>query len=193
MVRADKRRRSRTDKRRNRNDLTGPAARGQSSTWLWHRSLSEGKAGQCKAMKCPGIAARRSAPEKLGPAKLRIRLEKHSCGNACTRNAPEKQSPVRLRHGYARICMGNATPAQAPQRAGLAPQCARLAQKGRGSAEQSIGTGLPGKAREQQSVETLWHGEDMICTGKATPAPDMRGRSRAKPRRRSAVQRTGTE
>nr|DAO50595.1 MAG TPA: hypothetical protein [Caudoviricetes sp.] len=33
MVRADKRRRSRTDKRRNRNDLTGPAARGQSSTW----------------------------------------------------------------------------------------------------------------------------------------------------------------
>lgn len=148
MVRADKRRRSRTDKRRNRNDLTGPAARGQSSTWLWHRSLSEGKAGQCKAMKCPGIAARRSAPEKLRPAKLRIRLEKHSCGNACTRNAPEKQSHVRLRHGYARICMGNATPAQAPQRAGLA-------QKGKGKG--CIAKAKQGKAVAKKCSAKHWN------------------------------------
>lgn len=193
MVRADKRRRSRTDKRRNRNDLTGPAARGQSSTWLWHRSLSEGKAGQCKAMKCPGIAARRSAPEKLGPAKLRIRLEKHSCGNACTRNAPEKQSPVRLRHGYARICMGNATPAQAPRRAGLAQKGNDKGLHSKGEAEQSMGTGLPGKALEKHSSEELWRGDETNRDGKATPVPDMRRRSRAKPRRRSAVQRTGTE
>jgi len=99
-------------------------------------------------MKCPGIAARRSAPEKLGPAKLRIRLEKHSCGNACTRNAPEKQSPVRLRHGYARICMGNATPAQAPQRAGLA-------QKGKGKG--CIAKAKQGKAVAKKCSAKHWN------------------------------------
>lgn len=77
--------------------------------------------------------------------------------------------------------MGNATPAQAPQRAGLAQKGNGNGVHGKGNAEQGMGTGLPGKALEKHSSEELWRGDDMICTGKATPAPDMHRRSMAEP------------
>lgn len=89
--------------------------------------------------------------------------------------------------------MGNATPAQAPRRAGLAQKGNGKGLHSKGEAEQSMGTGLPGKALEKHSSEELWRGDETNRTGKATPAPDMRGRSRAKPRQRTAAPRIGTE